>query len=95
MTIVDMMGVPDGDIPSSVVCNVLGLPCTTEGKLAVKSEVMSSQENRKSEKVGLGMTNDYLKEAEIILMVQMRCLLMERTVGRSAANATRQRKLSN
>ncbi|KAL7490129.1 hypothetical protein ACHAW6_015847 [Cyclotella cf. meneghiniana] len=67
VTIVDMMGVPDSDIPSSVVCNVLRLPCTPEGKLAVNSEVVSSQENHKSETAGLGMSSDHLKEAEIIL----------------------------
>lgn len=63
ITMIDMTGVPDGDIPSSVTCDIMGLPCE-DGKLAVGQETESAQKNHKSESTELGMA---LTEAEEII----------------------------
>ena len=45
-TMLDMTGVPNSDVPSSVVCDILGLPCDN-GKLAVGQKTESEQKNHK------------------------------------------------
>jgi hypothetical protein len=66
VTLMYMSGVPDGDVPSSVVCNVLNLPCN-DGKMAVKTEAESANKNHKSEWVELGMSDSHLAEAEKLI----------------------------
>ena len=46
ITMLDMTGVPNSDVPSSVVCDILGLPCDN-GKLAVGQKTESEQKNHK------------------------------------------------
>lgn len=65
VTLIDMSGVPNGDVPSSVVCDILGLPCE-DGKLAA-GDIEPSQKNHKSEKAELGMTDAHLEEAEELI----------------------------
>ena len=66
VSLMDMSGVPDGDVPSSVVCDVLGLPCKNN-KLAAGQTTESSKKNHKKEKVELGLTDEHLAEAEEII----------------------------
>jgi hypothetical protein len=63
VTFIDMTGVPEGDVPSSVTCDILGLPCQ-DGKLAAGQETESVQKNHRSESTELGMD---LTEAEEII----------------------------
>lgn len=67
VTMIDMAGVKDGDVPSSVVCDILKLPCTAEGKLDSNSEIVSQARNKKVEPTDLGMSDDDLNEAEEII----------------------------
>ena len=66
VTLIDMNGTPDGDVPSSVVCDILGLPCSN-GKMAGGTEVESAVLNHKSSRTQLGMTDAHLSEAEEVI----------------------------
>ena len=80
VTLIDLSGAPDSDVPSSVVCDILGLPCKN-GKLSVGG-IESSQKNHKSEKAELGMTEAHLAEAEELIRASdcyYYCLLGDNT----------------
>jgi len=66
VTMIDMAGVKDGDIPNSVVCDILKLHCTAEGKLSNYGEKPKAR-NKKVEPTDLGMSDDDLNEAEEII----------------------------
>ena len=67
VTMIDMAGVRDGDTPSSVLCDVLRLPCNKNGKLDDASAVMPKTRNKRPNPTDLGMTADEIEEAEQIL----------------------------
>ena len=67
VTMIDMAGVRDGDTPSSVVCDVLRLPCNKNGKLDDSSAVMPKTRNKRPNPTDLAMTADEIEEAEQIL----------------------------
>ena len=61
-----MMDMTNSDVSSSVVCDVLGLPCD-DGKLSVGQKTVPEQKNHKSEKSDLGMNDSHLALAEEII----------------------------
>jgi hypothetical protein len=65
VTMIDMAGVRDGDTPSSVVCEVLQLPCKN-GKLEDLTVVPKTR-NKRPNPTELAMTADEIEEAEQIL----------------------------
>ena len=67
VTMIDMAGVRDGDTPSSVICDVLRLPCNKNGKLGDSSAVIPKIENERPNPADLAMTADEIEEAEKIL----------------------------
>lgn len=67
VTMIDMAGVRDGDTPSSVVCDVLRLPCNKNGKLGDSTSVVPKTRNKRPNPTDLAMTADEIEEAEQIL----------------------------
>jgi len=71
VTMIDMAGVSDGDTPSSVVCDMLQLPCKN-GKLddsatAAATGVVPKTRNKRPNPTDLAMTADEIEEVEQIL----------------------------
>ena len=71
VTMIDMAGVSDGDTPSSVVCDVLQLPCQNgrldDAAAATATGVVPKTRNKRPNPTDLGMTTDEIEEAEEIL----------------------------
>ena len=71
VTMIDMAGVSDGDTPSSVVCDVLQLPCQNgrlgDAAAAIATGVVPKTRNKRPNPTDLGMTSDEIEEAEQIL----------------------------
>ena len=67
VTMIDMAGVRGGDTPSSVVCDVLRLPCDENGKLKDSMAIVSKTRNKRPNPTDLAMTADEIEEAEQIL----------------------------
>ena len=71
VTMIDMAGVSDGDTPSSVVCDVLQLPCQNgrldDAAAATATGVVPKARNKRQNPTDLGMTTDEIEEAEEIL----------------------------